>query len=452
MRQDSENEIESLARRAKDGDGGAQTRLGMLYFSRNRPLEALPWLERAVAQGIPEASNLLGLMHLNGIGLPQNPVSAIPYLRHAAEYGLKEASYTLANMFFNGIGIQVNADMAVQYLLDSARQHHLPALRTLGVLHRLTPQSREQSRYCLQLAAQGGDALSQYYLSSYYLSDSNDETKLVEGLFWLRSAVERGVYSAIIEYEKWRQRFGDAQIGEKLQSHNHDMFPIKERQELLPPMLSQSNENFVAEELYRETVYQYPKTLSPILCEHLMNLAMPVLTPSQVVDPDTGQIGKNRVRTSSSMYFRLSMYDFIVGIAVQHLAGIAGESVANAEPVAVLRYKPGEEYKPHYDYFVSAGNREELVDGRGGQRTTTVFVYLNDVEEGGETDFPKLEVRIAPEKGKAVRFKNLDGMGRPNIQTLHAGRPVIRGEKWLATVWFRERPFIWGDLSSRTSS
>ena len=63
--------------------------------------------------------------------------------------------------------------------------------------------------------------------------------------------------------------------------------------------------------------------------------------------------------------------------------------------------------------------------------------------EGGGTDFPRLGVKVEPERGKAVKFLNCDAAGKPNPETLHAGLPVIRGEKWLATLWFWDRPFLW---------
>ncbi|HET7921721.1 MAG TPA: 2OG-Fe(II) oxygenase, partial [Gammaproteobacteria bacterium] len=151
------------------------------------------------------------------------------------------------------------------------------------------------------------------------------------------------------------------------------------------------------------------------------------------------------VRTSSSMYFKLSMYDMVTGYAVKRLSRIAGLSESHAEPISLLRYLPGQEYKPHYDYFAESGNRPELVEDRGGQRAVTVFAYLNDVGAGGETDFPLLEVRVPAKQGKAVKFFNCLKDGTPNKKTLHAGMPVVKGEKWLATLWFREQPFIWGD-------
>jgi hypothetical protein len=135
------------------------------------------------------------------------------------------------------------------------------------------------------------------------------------------------------------------------------------------------------------------------------------------------------------MHFQPSMYDAAVYLALRRIANIAGLPASHAEPLGVLRYGPGQEYRPHYDYYSD--------DQHQAQRVSTVFVYLNDVLEGGGTDFPRLAVKVEPERGKAVKFLNCGDDGRPNPETLHAGLPVIRGEKWLATLWFWDRPFIW---------
>src|SRR5690606_31713770 len=110
----------------------------------------------------------------------------------------------------------------------------------------------------------------------------------------------------------------------------------------------------------------------------------------------------------------------------------------NAEPLSLLRYQPGQEYRPHRDYL-SPSSLATPEGRRLGQRTHTVFVYLGDVGRGGETDFPDLGVRISPKRGRAVMFSNIDADGRPDPRSLHAGMPVIEGEKWLGTLWLRER-------------
>jgi prolyl 4-hydroxylase len=73
---------------------------------------------------------------------------------------------------------------------------------------------------------------------------------------------------------------------------------------------------------------------------------------------------------------------------------------------------------------------------------STLIAYLNDVEQGGETVFPKLGLAVIPQRGNAVYFEYCNSRGQVDHATLHGGNPVISGEKWLATKWMRERRFV----------
>ena len=66
------------------------------------------------------------------------------------------------------------------------------------------------------------------------------------------------------------------------------------------------------------------------------------------------------------------------------------------------------------------------------------MIYLNDVEEGGTTYFKYLDINIKPKKGMAVIWNNLNKDGSINPNTEHCGSPVIKGEKYIITKWFRE--------------
>ena len=80
---------------------------------------------------------------------------------------------------------------------------------------------------------------------------------------------------------------------------------------------------------------------------------------------------------------------------------------------------------------------------RGGQRILTVLIYLNDNFEGGETGFKNLNFKTKAKPGDALVFYPLGKEGKYcHPKALHAGLPVLRGEKWIANVWFRERKFI----------
>lgn len=439
----------ALLRAAQTGDAAAQTNLGIFYFSHQQYAQSLPWLQSAAEHAAPQACNLLGLMYLNGIAVPQKPESAVSCLEQAAAQNLKEACYTLANLLFNGIGTATDEARAWELLLKAAKLRHLPALRTLGMLHGLA-DTREESLYCLRLGAHGGDALAQYQLARYLLQ-SAALAEQSEGVFWLRQAADRRVACATARLKQLAAEEG----GRRLQSLLYGASPKDTGgagvREFSTPDLGKFRELPPTEELSPGVLYEIRNALPAFLCEHFINVATPSLMPSTVADPVSGAILANKVRTSSSMSFQLSMYDFISGVVLRRFSALVDRSPTHAEPFALLCYQVGQEYKSHRDYFTSQGNRDELVDGRGGQRDVTFFVYLNEVAAGGETDFPLLGACVYPEQGKAVKFLNLDAQGQPNADTLHAGKPVLRGEKWLLNVWYRQRPFVWGELPKRAS-
>jgi len=105
------------------------------------------------------------------------------------------------------------------------------------------------------------------------------------------------------------------------------------------------------------------------------------------------------------------------------------------ETSQMQHYNPGNEFKPHHDWF-----NEELDKYwyEKGQRTWTFMIYLNDVIEGGETEFVKLDVKIKPKIGRAVCWGNMTADNKVDRFTMHAGRPVIKGEKHIITKWFKK--------------
>jgi prolyl 4-hydroxylase len=107
--------------------------------------------------------------------------------------------------------------------------------------------------------------------------------------------------------------------------------------------------------------------------------------------------------------------------------------VEHGEGIQILKYTPGQEYKAHFDFFTSSSNAAK------NNRISTIILYLNDVEHGGETFFPKLNFSVSPRKGMAVYFEYFYNDKNLNELTLHGGAPVITGEKWVATQWMRRQ-------------
>ena len=159
-----------------------------------------------------------------------------------------------------------------------------------------------------------------------------------------------------------------------------------------------------------------------------MTLAEPDLQPSFVVDPATGGRMPHPVRTSFGTSYGPTQEDLVVNRLNRRIAAATGTRAEAGEPLHILRYTPGQEYKPHLD----------AIPGIANQRVLTVLVYLNDGYAGGETDFPELGISVGGAMGDALMFRNLTPDGRADPRTRHSGLPVTSGTKWLATRWIRE--------------
>lgn len=427
-------DIEELLRRADAGDHTVFCRLGTTLFQAGRIAECRPWLEQAARDGDPVALNLCGLMCLNGIGVALDFAAARESLEAAASKGLKEAAYTLAGLHAYGFAAAPDFAQAWRFLVAAGRSGHVPAWRTAGILLASQPDCAEYARNLLTAAALAGDVLAQAALAEY-LRGLGDASCAAEAGYWRTLAAKRDVPSAV------RSAKGESPVlhTPQINAAAIEKFPWGKLEQRGAPAIAKPGAVRV---VVPDVVFEADAVLPPLIRDYLMNVAGPRLKPSSVVDPDTGNLIRNPIRSSYSMYFSPNMYDVVVAYASQAVARLAGVPMANAEPLTILRYGPGQQYKAHMDYLVGPATGEQM-QKTGGQRLVTAFVYLNDVEQGGETDFPELGARISPASGRAVKFFNLTPHGEPNPHTLHAGCPVIRGEKWLATYWFRERAFTW---------
>ena len=107
--------------------------------------------------------------------------------------------------------------------------------------------------------------------------------------------------------------------------------------------------------------------------------------------------------------------------------------VSNQEALHVVHYGIGGKYEPHFDACKTDCDR---MNDKAGHRYITVLIYLNDVEEGGETRFPKLGRSVKPRKGKAVIFNHVSLETNQIIpEAEHGGDPVLNGDKWIANKW-----------------
>ena len=175
-------------------------------------------------------------------------------------------------------------------------------------------------------------------------------------------------------------------------------------------------------------------------CEQLIEASRRRLRRSTVVNAATGGYDVHADRTSDGTHFERGETPLVARIE-QRISELTGCPVENGEPLQVLHYLPGAEYKAHYDYFDPAQPGNDRVLAMGGQRIATVVMYLNDVEAGGSTVFPTLGLDVLPRRGAAVYFAYTSESGETDPRTLHGGSPVVAGEKWIATKWLRQRRY-----------
>ena len=153
---------------------------------------------------------------------------------------------------------------------------------------------------------------------------------------------------------------------------------------------------------------------------------------STVLNSENNQSEKSNYRTSSTFWCLGSCKDQPIIVKMrERVANLTGFSCDNQEAPQMLRYFPGQEYKVHSDYI------DNQRFSSCGPRVLTLFVYLNDVEDGGETNFPHLNLLVKPKAGTAVLWPSVknDFVMDRDLRTEHAAKPVIQGVKYGINIW-----------------
>ncbi|MES2934382.1 MAG: 2OG-Fe(II) oxygenase [Pseudomonadota bacterium] len=184
----------------------------------------------------------------------------------------------------------------------------------------------------------------------------------------------------------------------------------------------------------------FDNILSPEECDELVRLSSIKLKRSTTIDPITGQEQVIQDRSSYGTFFSINEDEFIAKLD-KRIGEVMHWPVDNGEGIQILNYKVGGEYKPHFDYFPPSDQGSAPHLAKGGQRVSTLIMYLNDVEEAGETIFPEIGLAVTPKKGAAVYFEYCNSQNQVDPMTLHGGTPVSAGEKWIATKWMRQRRY-----------
>ncbi len=173
---------------------------------------------------------------------------------------------------------------------------------------------------------------------------------------------------------------------------------------------------------------------TPEEAQYLINIARDKLQDSRITI--NNQQIKDNYRTSQTATVYDPYNKDAAVLPLLYRAGmLLGLPYSNVETVYVTRYREGEYYKAHEDFY----------EGFDGDRLYTVLIYLNDMEaaQGGGTVFEKLNIGVSPKCGRAVVWCNTNPDGSHHSETRHEAQPVLNGaEKWVIQLWFRNYKMI----------
>lgn len=175
----------------------------------------------------------------------------------------------------------------------------------------------------------------------------------------------------------------------------------------------------------------FERLLTAAECGYLIDVASASFEPSMVFNQAREWV-RDEIRTSDGAAIHWLIEDPAIHALNRRFAAITASAYESGEALQVLRYSPGQEYRPHFDFVDKATNR----------RLWTALAYLNGDYEGGATAFVRTDVAFRGGTGDVLLFGNAAPDGGPEPLAEHAGLPVTRGTKYLATRWIREGRWI----------
>lgn len=231
--------------------------------------------------------------------------------------------------------------------------------------------------------------------------------------------------------------------------------PFGENKELFQSELVESSlhfdrinneDNFKLKKLHDEPqIILIDNFLTNEECEHIIKIGDPLVKQSEVCGRNGSRPDKSRTSWTAHIgkkFINRDSKDPILMNVLEKAARFGKKDVKNIEPIQLVRYKPGQYFKSHYDYLDTRTSMYRENVSRNGQREITFFVYLNDVPEGvgGETQFTKINKIFKAKKGQAIFWHNMKN-GEVDPKTLHSGTELKEGTKYGLNIWVRDKEY-----------
>lgn len=446
MKSDKEHvDLEALKRAALGGDARAQYVLAEIRFNEGNKHEALRWLKESVQGDFPDACFTMATFQMSGVSVPYDANGARLNLSRAADLGHTDAQLLLCQLVRSGYGGERSTSRSNDLLLGLAEKNNPAAFCQIAILLNMKHAMPDTAEMFLERSALGGNHIAAYIQAAKkreaaLAGDELARDARIKYLYISARAGNRLASAELGGYEKSTvQDVVDATSFSMATEANIVFKDIKKviDQDVEydfdhPEMLSADNNILILR-----------KFLTPLECMYVMAAAVPTIEASSTIHPLTGQLVKNPIRTSSSTNFNPMTRDCVIYEIDKRIAIASETTVEQGEPLNVLYYRVGEEYRFHYDHLPEGDAEDVTLLRTCGQRKYTFIISMNDGYQGGETYFPELELKYRGNIGDALVFRNLHDDGSANMLMRHASLPVVKETKWVASKWIREKDFNW---------
>lgn len=390
--------LEELAEKANAGHPVACYGMAKVSLQKEELKDAVDWLTKSAKAGFPPAKYELGMWHLLGHNVEHDIARAQDLIGGAASDKFPDAQRLLGVLYLLGLVPGGGWPEAVDNLIAAARQVDPHALRQIGFFMRTRRGDKKTSELFLTVAAAMNEPVS---------------LKLV--------GKQEG-----IDPDKAIPKENDDAFWNKIREFLHSFGDEKARD---------------GEELASEPVIRkFKNVLSAEECLYLREMARPSLTENvQLLGGNPEEPGYQELQSNRVMVFYPIVQDLVIVLLLRRLMKQAGIEQDFAELPIVQNTREGEEFKLHADYMDPENPQQAYSIQQSGQRVKSLFCYLNDDYQGGETEFPEAKLKLKGKAGDVLVIDNVNSIGLPDEKSQHAGLPVTKGEKWLSTLWFRDK-------------
>lgn len=217
---------------------------------------------------------------------------------------------------------------------------------------------------------------------------------------------------------------------------------------------------------YKAVIHSRPNGASPVVdgpwvvtlegflndeeCDRLVELGRQEVYEPSALEDEEDSVEGYRTSFNSWCSSPQCMGDPVTRSVIDRIRHTTGVPPSHFEALQMLHYSSGQSYKEHHD------TSPEMFNYFSGPRILTFFLYLSNVEEGGQTRLTDLRygfaeasnvsnkavpLEVTPKKGMALVWPNVDDYNILRVEkgTYHEAMPIVNGTKLASNAWLRLR-------------